>query len=165
MRLVHRVDKTSSKYHCLPLTPHELARLVKRAKANKLEPNPMPKKKEYVARNLRRRLGPETIQELVDRYDSGEDTPALAREYGVSTTGLRELLLKEGVEFRRQAITSEDADRAVELYESGLTIREVVTKIGYSLGTIRREFHRRGVPMRPSGRWNHLPPKTKSDGD
>lgn len=121
----------------------------------------MPKKKEHVARNLRRRLGPETIQELVDRYNAGEHTTRLSKQFGISTTGLRQLLLDEGVEFRRQAITAEDADRAVELYESGLTIREVVTQIGYSLGTIRREFQRRGVPMRPSGRWNHLPPKAK----
>lgn len=158
--MVHRVDATS-RYSLLPPTLKELVRLAKKARATKPESTPAAKE-EYVARNLRRRLGPDVIRELVFRYEAGEDTPTLAREYGISTTGLRELLLEEGVMLRRQAITPVDSDRAEELYVSGLTIREVVTTIGYSLGTIRRELHRRGVPMRPSGRWNHLPPKMKS---
>ena len=49
----------------------------------------MPKKKEYVAKSLRRRLGPETIQELVDRYTAGEHTTGLSRQFDTSTTGLR----------------------------------------------------------------------------
>lgn len=118
--------------------------------------------REIVVRGLRSRLGPKAIGELVNRYNAGEHTPALAKEYGISTTGLRKLLLEEGVKFRQQSITPVDSDRAVALYEGGMTIREVVTEIGYSLGTIRRELHRRGVPMRPSGRWNHLSPRCSS---
>lgn len=118
---------------------------------------------EFVTRNLFRRLGPKVIGELVARYKVGEHTPALAKEYGISTTGLRKLILEEGVELHLQSMTPEDSDRAVKLYEDGLTIRDIVVQIGYSLGTIRRELYRRGVQMRPSGRWNHLPPKSESD--
>lgn len=162
--MVHRVDTTSNKYHLLPPTAFQLIRLAKNSRAVKPEAEPWVDH-ESVTRNLRRRLGPKVIGELVERYSAGDHTPALAREYQVSTMGLWQLLLKEGVKFRGQSITPADSDRAVKFYESGLTIREVVTEIGYSLGTIRRELHRRGVPMRPSGRWNHLPPKSKSGSD
>lgn len=85
------------------------------------------------------------------RYNAGEATPALSRAYGISKTGLRELLQAEGVSMRRQAITPEDAERAVQLYENGLTIKQVVEKVGYSFGTIRRVLHENGVAMRASG--------------
>lgn len=162
--MVHTVDTTSSKYRHLPPTAFQLATLAKTSRTIKLEHSSRADR-EVTVRALRRRLGPKVIGELVARYNAGEYTPALAKEYEISTTGLRKLLLIEGVKFRGQSITPEDSDRAVKLYESGLTIREVVTEIGYSLGTIRRELHQRGVPMRPSGRWSHLPPKLKSDNN
>lgn len=139
-----------------------LARLLKKARASNVENDPSASQ-EYIARNLRRRLDPKVIFTLVARYNAGEHTPALAKEYGISSTGLRKLLLNEGVKLRMQSITPEDSDQAVQLYQSGLTIREVVKEIGYSLGSIRRELHRRGVPMRPSGRWNHLPPRHQTE--
>lgn len=106
---------------------------------------------EVRVRSLRRRLAPQVIEELVARYIAGEDTPALSREYGISKTGLRELLQAEGVSMRRQAITPEDAERAVRLYERGLTITQVVERVGYSYGTVRRTLHEQGVAMRPTG--------------
>lgn len=102
-------------------------------------------------RSIRRRLTPHTIAELVARYKAGEHTPALSREYGISKTGLLELLRTEGVPLRRQAITPEDAEKAVRLYESGLTIKQVVEQVGYSYGTIRRVLHENGVAMRATG--------------
>jgi lambda repressor-like predicted transcriptional regulator len=102
-------------------------------------------------RNLRRRLSPQAIDELVARYNAGEQTPALSREYGISKTGLRQVLLAEGVRFRMQPITPEDAGRAVQLYERGMTIRQVVEQVGYSYGTIRTALHEHGVAMRAGG--------------
>ena len=99
-------------------------------------------------RSLRRRLAPQAIEELVARYKSGEDTPALSREYGISKTGLRELLLAKGVTLRRQPVTPGDAERAVRLYEGGLTIQQVVEHVGYSFSTIRKLLHAQGVTMR-----------------
>lgn len=102
-------------------------------------------------RNLRRRLAPQTIAELVARYNAGANTPALSREYGISKTGLLELLHTEGVSLRRRSVTPEVADRAVRLYESGLTIDEVMEQVGYSYSTIQRMLHEKGVAMRPKG--------------
>lgn len=99
-------------------------------------------------RNLRRRLAPSTIAELVARYNGGEHTPALSREYGISKTGLLLLFRAEGVSLRRRAMTPQDAERAVRLYESGLTVDEVVEQIGYSYSTIQRALHQKGVMLR-----------------
>lgn len=91
------------------------------------------------------------IQELVDRYTMLETTRALSRVYDISRSGLRQLLRDEGVALREHGITPEDVERAVRLYESGITIRQVVEQIGYSFGTIQRMLKEQGVAPRGAG--------------
>lgn len=107
--------------------------------------------KECPVRSLRRRLTPQAIEELVARYNAGEHTPALSREYGISKTGLLQLFQAEGVLLRRRAMTPEDAAWAMQLYESGLTIKQVVGQVGYSFGTVQRALYENGVAMRAAG--------------
>lgn len=149
--LVHPVDKHSRKSILLPPTPEDLAKLVELARKVQPSSSSIVEQKPQV-RSLKRRLTAEQVKELVNRYNAGEDTPALSGEFGISRTGLRQLLLAEGVSFRRQSVTAEDADRAVRLYESGLTIKEVVEEVGYSCNTVRGVLHKRGVAMRPACR-------------
>ena len=52
---------------------------------------------------------------------------------------------------REQAITSADAEQAARLYESGMSISEIVEQIGYSYSTVRKSLHGSGVAMRPKG--------------
>ncbi|MCA9833496.1 MAG: hypothetical protein KC435_06100 [Thermomicrobiales bacterium] len=92
-------------------------------------------------RSLRRKLSPEMICEIVQRYESGEYTTDLSREYGISKSGLLKLLREEGVRMRKQPITPEDEQNAVNLYQGGMTINQVVEQIGYSYGTIRRVLY------------------------
>jgi hypothetical protein len=106
---------------------------------------------ERSVRSLRRRLSPQQIEELVARYNAGEDTPALSRAYGISRGGLRKLLLARGVSFRKQPMTPKDGERAVRLYEKGLTINQVVAQVGYSFSTVRRQLHANGVAVRERG--------------
>jgi hypothetical protein len=70
--------------------------------------------------------------------------------------------MAEGVSLRRQAITPEDADSAVRLYERGLTIKEVVGQVGYSYGTIRTDLHKHDVALRAGGRGNRAAPVERS---
>jgi hypothetical protein len=106
---------------------------------------------ERSVRSLRRRLSPQQIEELVARYNAGEDTPELSRAYGISRGGLRKLLLAQGVSFRKQPMTPEDAERAIQLYQGGLTIDQVVERVGYSFSTVRRMLHASGVVVRERG--------------
>jgi hypothetical protein len=102
-------------------------------------------------RSLRRRLSPQQIEELVARYNAGEDTPALSRAFGISRGGLRKLLLRQSVSFRKQPMTRDDAERAIRLYERGLTIDQVVEQVGYSFSTVLRMLHASGVAVRERG--------------
>jgi AraC-like DNA-binding protein len=102
-------------------------------------------------RSIRRRLSPQAIDELIARYTAGEATPALSREFGISASGLRDLLRAEGVALRDRAITPEDVTKAVQLYEHGVTITQVVKHIGYSRDTIRKVLVEYGVVLRSGG--------------
>jgi orotate phosphoribosyltransferase-like protein len=55
------------------------------------------------------------------------------------------------VSLRGHAITPEDVEKAVQLYEHGLTITEVVRHIGYSRDTIRKVLVEHGVVLRSGG--------------
>lgn len=143
MPLVHAVDARSNNSGAglVPPTPAELERLTQQLRA--LRPTEAPGAKHGRSmRSLRRRLAPREIQEIAARYSAGATIRALSLEYDVSRSGLRQLLLGEGVELRRQSTISEDSDHAIKLDESGLTIREVATKIGSPPETLRRELHR-----------------------
>lgn len=72
------------------------------------------------------------------RSKTGESVKALSREFGISESALRELLVLADVELRRHPITPEDSDLAVLLYETGLTVKQIVKRLGYRFGTIRR---------------------------
>lgn len=102
-------------------------------------------------RSLKRRLTPEVREALVVRYKAGESIKALSTEVDISEYGLLDLLVAEEVLFRKQSMTPEDIDLAVQLYETDLTVKQVMKQLGYSIGTIRRVLPERGVAMRSHG--------------
>ena len=147
---VHPIDGHSNKSQLMPPTPGEVAKLAHLSRT--VPPEPSAKEKHAAPpRNLRRRLSPQAIEDLIARYTAEEKTPALSREFRISESGCRDLLRAEGVSLRGHAITPKDADLAVQLYEHGLTITQVVAQIGYSHGTIRTALLKRGVTLRSGG--------------
>lgn len=90
------------------------------------------------------------IEEIVTRYTAGEKTPALSQAFGISESGVRDLLRAEGITLRGHAITLVDADKAVRLYESGLTITAVAAQLEYAHGTIRTALLKSGIVLRSS---------------
>ena len=87
----------------------------------------------------------------MSRCKSGDSTLALAQDYGIAKSALLQLLRTEGVTLRKQSITPPEAKQAARLYESGLSIVEVVERIGYSYTAVRESLHKSGVTMRPKG--------------
>lgn len=81
----------------------------------------------------------------------GEALLTLANQYGLSETGLSEMLLAAKVEIKKTPITEVDSYRAVALYESGLSVRQIVVELRYSVGTILRVLKKRDVKMRVKG--------------
>lgn len=134
----------------MPPTPGEVAKLAQLSRS--IQPDATSKGMQAAPqRSLRRRLAPQAIEELVARYIAGEETPALSREFGISASGLRQLLRADGMSLRGHAITPEDVEKAVQLYERGLTITQVVAQVGYSHGTIRTALLKHGVAIRSGG--------------
>lgn len=148
--MVHTVDIHSSKSELVPLSPVELAKLAEQSHKDRsdhtsiVEPPIRP-------RSIKRRLTDKQRREIQERVDAGETKRALAKEYGVSETGIGEMLLNAKVEIRTTPTTEEDSDRAVVLYESGFSVRKIVVELRYSVGTIRRVLKSRGMKMRARG--------------
>ena len=134
----------------MPPTPDEVAKLAELSHRTRTEEISR-EKQEVPHRSLRRRLSPQTIEALLARYAAGEKTLALSREFGISDSGLRQLLLAEGMSLHGHAMTVEDAETAVQLYGRGMTIKQVVEQIGYSEGTIRTALRKHGVVTRSGG--------------
>lgn len=99
----------------LPPSSKELAELADKARAFRLnsQPEPVPR---IPIRNLRRRLSPETVVELVERYQNGGHGTALSKEYGISKSVLISLLRSEGVVLRRQPLSNAAKKHAIRLY-------------------------------------------------
>lgn len=137
----------SRKSGLLPPPLLEIAKLAEQSRTVSASKAPKPDKK--VAHPfLKRRLAAKTIETIVARRKSGEKVKALCEEYGISESGLNDLMTRAEAPVRANPITSEDIDTAVQLYESGLTVKQVVKQLGYSIRTIRRVLHEQGVQMR-----------------
>jgi AcrR family transcriptional regulator len=50
-----------------------------------------------------------------------------------------------------QKITAVAARRIIELYNEGLSIRQVVAEVGYSYGSVHNLLRDRGIVLRPRG--------------
>lgn len=135
-----------------PPTLKELEELVAIMRSLNLgsEPSPTNEAKRTSGR-LSHRLTPDMMSEIISRYQAGEPTTTLSKDYGVSRSSIASLLRKEGVALRGQAMTKESIDRAVALYSQGLTIRQVADEVKYSYSTVRSAIRSKGVCMRASG--------------
>jgi hypothetical protein len=103
-------------------------------------------------RALRRRLGDETIAQIVAAYKAGTPTTKLMAEHHISKAGILKLLSDAGVSMRRQALTVEQMSEAAELYRSGLPLAKVSEQPKLPHESIRRALVDAGVEMRPRGR-------------
>lgn len=149
--MVHAGNSHSSKLELSPLSPEDLAKLAERFRKHRVTHVGI-EDKPTQPRSIKRRLTGQQRREIQQRVDAGETKRALAKEFGVSETGIGEMLLRAKVEIRTTPITEEDIERAVALYEGGLSVRKIVVELRYSVGTIRHVLKRRGVRMRVRGR-------------
>lgn len=142
---------TSTTSSLLPPNPDELAELAAMARAhNTLHHSDSRNVLKVRVVRMRRRLSPESVSRLVERYEAGENTPVLSQEFGISRSSLCTLLRSEGVALRRRPLDADVRQRAESLYAQGSSIRLVASTVGYSYGTVRRTLRDAGVPIRKS---------------
>lgn len=144
---MHTSSSHSSKSELSPLSPDDLNKLAKRSLDFPLDDPSIVNSQPY-RRAIKRRITHEERKEIVERRQTGESAKVLSEDYGISESAVRDLITNEEVQFKDYRITPEDIDQAVELYESGLTVKQVVIRLCYPIGTIRRVLREKGVVMR-----------------
>lgn len=102
-------------------------------------------------RNVARRLGRDTITQLVADYDSGTLTTRLMQRYGIGKQTVLNLLAEQGVKMRRQQPSSDVVMEAAELYRGAASIAAIAERLDVSYTALRHALHAAGVPIRPRG--------------
>jgi DNA-binding NarL/FixJ family response regulator len=100
---------------------------------------------------IRKRLGPNAIEQLVADYQAGQSTIELLRIYGISKGAVISLLEHHQVNMRGQGLRAERLQEAIELYSSGLSLKAVAAQLDCSAETVRQALLRAGVT--PRARW------------
>jgi hypothetical protein len=109
---------------------------------------PSSKPAEFRVHRLSARLSPETIGQIVGRYETGESARSLAQEFTLAPSALLRLLREQNVVVRQQVVSPELEQVMAREYEAGLTVAELKDKHGFSHGAVLRSLHRAGVEMR-----------------
>ena len=98
-----------------------------------------------VPRRVRRRLSPEVIALVVERYRGGATAAELGAEHGVSKNGILKLLREQGVQIRAKSLPTAVVTQARRLHECGVSMRQVSKQLGVSRTALRRNFREMGV--------------------
>lgn len=99
-------------------------------------------------RSLRFRLPDTQRGALVTDYQNGTPTTELTGRYQLSKGSVLQILEAAGIQMRRQGLTDDQATRAVQLYEAGLSLAQVATRLHSAPTTINRALVARGVMLR-----------------
>ena len=100
----------------------------------------------------RRNLPAPVVKHIVQQYELGASTRAVAAAHGISKTQVIRILKAHGVLRSRNLASSAQIDLAVELYMSGLSMVETAKRLGMSPPALGRAFDKRGVRRRSRGR-------------
>lgn len=95
------------------------------------------------------RLSDEARDEVARRYEAGDTTTQLAKNYGVAKSTIIGILRGRSVMMRRQPLTAEQVSEAARLYESGLSLSQVAEQLKVNQETMRVAILKNGVILRP----------------
>jgi DNA-directed RNA polymerase specialized sigma24 family protein len=96
----------------------------------------------------RKRLGPDSIQQLVADYEAGDSTTILMRTYGLGKGTVLAILEEQGVKMRGQGIPDDRLSEVSDLYSGGLSLMRISKKLDCSAETVRQALLRAGVTLR-----------------
>ncbi len=98
-----------------------------------------------------RRLSAADQVAVLRAYQAGDSMAALAARFDVRRSTISELLRRSASPMRAErAISDDDVDQAVWLYDQGQSLVRIGERLGYNAETIRKQLKRRGVVMRPA---------------
>ncbi len=94
------------------------------------------------------RLSDDQRVEVARRYEAGDITTQLAKEYRVAKSTIIGILREQNVVVRRQPLTPEQVSEAAHLYEDGLSLSQVARQLGVNQETMRTAILNAGVVLR-----------------
>ncbi len=103
-----------------------------------------------VLKQRQTRLTEAQKDELVARYVKGSTVCYLAEQFGCHRNTVNNILKSRKIALRCASMTVDQIDRAVDLYESGLSLARVGRELGFDDGAVRLRLIARGVAMRDS---------------
>ncbi len=86
---------------------------------------------------------------MIERYEAGETSTALAEAYGVAKSTILGILRANSVVVRRQPLTPEQVSEAARMYESGLSLSEAAERLSVNQETMRVAIIAAGTNLRP----------------
>jgi lambda repressor-like predicted transcriptional regulator len=101
------------------------------------------------------RLSPDEVRELAKQYKAGATARELSQAFGVHRTTVLVHLERHGIERRSCArrLTDVDVANAAHLYKGGQSLKTTAAHFGVNAETLRREFKKADVPVRPRQGW------------
>ena len=114
-----------------------------------LEPRSAPGYEGVAAiRQRQRRLTPDELKQVTERYIAGANVYELAAEFGCHRATIAERLKLAGVMVRHQPTTTEQVDEIVRLYVSRLSMAKAAEQGGVSTRTVSNYLRDREVQSR-----------------
>lgn len=84
------------------------------------------------------RFTPDELAAVAARYQAGEYSTNLAKEYGIAKSTLLKLLGEQGIEVRTRGLTPAKQREILRLRKQGLIIRAIAKRVGCSYDTARK---------------------------
>lgn len=88
---------------------------------------------------------------MIERYEAGATLAKLADEFGFHRTTVSRSLKKAGLRLRRSGLDEHEARRAIDLYESGMTLAEVGETLRVAASPVRRALRDQDAVLRLPG--------------
>jgi predicted DNA-binding protein YlxM (UPF0122 family) len=110
-----------------------------------------------VARNHKTSFSKKEVEQIIQGYTMQHLTIyQLADKHDCHRNTISKLLKKNGVEVTNRCLTNKQITQAIELYESGLSLREISKEFGFNgkSSSVSRALHKADVEMRPPKRRN-----------
>lgn len=92
------------------------------------------------------RLDEDARANVAARYEAGDTTTQLAKDYGVAKSTIIGILRTKKVVVRRQSLSTEQLSEAARLYESGLSLSQVTERLRQPGNDTRRDTQARRQP-------------------
>ena len=94
-------------------------------------------------------INKEELKELVEKYETGYSLKQLAKEYDCSSTGLKEFLIKKGIDIKQKYSILNDQEKQVEiihLYENRcMSVKDLLSKYHCSYPIFKQILNKHNI--------------------